>query len=285
MAINYRVLNIFADPNERFTGNQLCVVEDGTGLSSDEMQGIARQMSVETSFLIPDGKGGYAVRFFQPEREIGFAGSASIGSATVIADLLDDHTGHVDIKNDDTGEVFQVRTFDDEPGVWWIDARPTRFAEEIRTEKRFLSGLIGRPMDRLLAPAMRVASSRVGVVMPLASADDVRAASLDARLLHQYALLLNTEPQVYVWAWREDGDVEARMFYGPGGGVLEVAATASGAANLGGWLAANDQSPKRTRVHQGSELGRPSIMELDVLEGGQVTIGGRVNEVARGTLS
>lgn len=283
MAINYRVLNIFADPEARFTGNQLCVVEDGRGLSTEDMQGIARQVSVETSFIIPSEDGEPAVRFFQPEREIGFAGSASIGTAHVLADLLGIEFGPVTLN--ETREKIELRRFEDEPDVWWVNARKTRFAEEIKTEKRFLAGLIGRPMDSILAPAMRVASSRVGVVLPLASVDDVHKANLDARLLHQYALLLNTEPQVYVWARREDGDVDARMFYGPGGGVLEVAATASGAANLGGWLAANGQAPTRLRVRQGADMGRPSIMELDVLESGQVTIGGRVQEVARGTFA
>ena len=46
MRLAYRLLNVFAQPADPFSGNPLCVFEDGSGLTDDQMQALARQFKV-----------------------------------------------------------------------------------------------------------------------------------------------------------------------------------------------------------------------------------------------
>jgi trans-2,3-dihydro-3-hydroxyanthranilate isomerase len=65
---------------------------------------------------------------------------------------------------------------------------------------------------------------------------------------------------------REGSDVRARMF-APGFGVPEDPATGSACAALGGYLAARHprhDGTLRWVIEQGFEMGRPSIIELEV---------------------
>src|SRR5215813_292395 len=70
----------------RFGGNQLAVFLDGSGLDSETMQDIAREMNYsETTFLLPpEGNADYRIRIFTPAHELPFAGHPIVGSAYVI---------------------------------------------------------------------------------------------------------------------------------------------------------------------------------------------------------
>lgn len=285
MARNFRILNIFTLPDQDYSGNPLCVFEDGRGLSEDDMLALAGQMGMETIVLVPEaGKDGSTLaRFFQPHRETGFAGSASIGAAYVLrqlgGDAVEGTRGGITVHR----RAEDITVWHDQDDLWWIDGRPST-VRPINTETRFLAGLVGRKIGSLGSPVMAVKGSREAVVIPLKTVQDVHDANLDARLLHQYALLLNTEPTVYVFAKSDDHTIEGRMFYGPSGGVLEVPATASGTGNLGTYLATNGDSGVRYTVNQGSEVGRPSVMELTIGQDGKVSVGGRVRQVATGVV-
>ena len=72
-------------------GNPLAVVPDGRGLSSEEMQAIAREMNLsETTFvLLPtDPQADVRVRFFTPSAELPFAGAACVGAAARLVDVI-----------------------------------------------------------------------------------------------------------------------------------------------------------------------------------------------------
>src|SRR5512136_1098327 len=86
MDVSFEQVDVFTD--RPFAGNPLCVVPDGTGLSADQMQAIAREMNLsETTFVLPptDPKAAYWMRIFTPAREIPFAGHPSVGTAYVMA--------------------------------------------------------------------------------------------------------------------------------------------------------------------------------------------------------
>src|SRR5664280_2557104 len=44
--LSYRILNVFTDGDIAFSGNPLCVFEDATGLSEQDMQNLARQLNL-----------------------------------------------------------------------------------------------------------------------------------------------------------------------------------------------------------------------------------------------
>ncbi|NJN39659.1 MAG: PhzF family phenazine biosynthesis protein, partial [Gammaproteobacteria bacterium] len=61
--------DVFTD--RPFTGNPLAIFPDAVGLSTDEMQSIAKEMNVsETTFVLPatDLKAQFRLRIFTPDR-------------------------------------------------------------------------------------------------------------------------------------------------------------------------------------------------------------------------
>jgi trans-2,3-dihydro-3-hydroxyanthranilate isomerase len=89
---------------------------------------------------------------------------------------------------------------------------------------------------------------------------------------------------------RADSQVRARMF-APAIGVPEDPATGSAAVGLGGYLAARDPRGDGTlqwRVEQGFEMGRPSLLDVEVEKRGGATtavrVGGRTVIVCEGSM-
>jgi trans-2,3-dihydro-3-hydroxyanthranilate isomerase len=100
-------------------------------------------------------------------------------------------------------------------------------------------------------------------------------------------------PELYVFAFdTSTRTAHARMF-GGGVGVAEDPATGSAALGLGVWLAVSELVPPDATtsyvVHQGVEMGRPSLLSCTVsTEGGNVvrtTVSGRVIPIASGTMA
>ena len=85
----FRLLNVFTEGDDPFSGNPLCVFEDARGLSEAEMQGLARQLNLsETTFVTPPvGEETATVRIFTPSYEMPFAGHPTLGTAAVVSDL------------------------------------------------------------------------------------------------------------------------------------------------------------------------------------------------------
>src|SRR5215213_2650747 len=81
MQRNFKQVDVFTA--ERYLGNPLAVVLDGTGLSSEQMQHFARWTNLsETTFLLPpdNDAADYQVRIFTPGGELPFAGHPTLGS-------------------------------------------------------------------------------------------------------------------------------------------------------------------------------------------------------------
>ena len=85
MSLTYVIVDVFTDTP--LQGNQLAVFEDGSALSDDQMQRLAREMNYsETVFLLPAEDGGDArMRIFTPAAELAFAGHPVLGAAFVAA--------------------------------------------------------------------------------------------------------------------------------------------------------------------------------------------------------
>ena len=85
-AYDYALLDVFAEAP--LAGNQLAVFSDARGLSTDEMQALARETRLsETTFILPrapqvESERGVQVRIFTPREELPFAGHPTLGTAT-----------------------------------------------------------------------------------------------------------------------------------------------------------------------------------------------------------
>src|SRR5260370_15598392 len=80
--LSYRIVNVFTQGDDPFSGNPLCVFEDGESLDTLRMQALALQFNLsETTFILPSGRANARVRIFTPNYEMRLAGHPTLGTA------------------------------------------------------------------------------------------------------------------------------------------------------------------------------------------------------------
>jgi trans-2,3-dihydro-3-hydroxyanthranilate isomerase len=280
----YHVVDVFAQAP--FEGNPLAVVLDAEALSGEQMQQLADEFHLsETAFpLRPTAEEAergvdYRLRIFTPVHELPFAGHPSVGSAWLMARL-----GRVA-----TGTVLQACGAGDLPldisadgGPVELTAGTPSWSEPVDPPDALAA--VGLDRDALGAEPARLCSTGLGyLVVP------VRADAL-ARCEPDVAALRRIGDGVLVVAW--DGataSARARMFAGDLG-TPEDPATGSAATAFGVWLTVCGLVPgdgeSRYTVHQGVEMGRPSLLScrVDATDGrpSRVRVSGAVEPVAEG---
>ena len=275
----YVLLDVFTD--RAFGGNQLAVVRDGRGIADAEMRAIARELQLaETTFVLPPTRpdADHRVRIFTPEKELPFAGHPTLGTAFVL-------TG---------GEDGTVRL---EEGVGVI---PVTFTRGFGRMTQVLPSFEPATIDRAAAAtaiSLEVADLRDGLPLEVGSAG-VRFLFVPVRDLDAVRRARPrpgaVDDSVYVFAVggeRPGSDVHGRMF-GFGVGIAEDAASGSAQGPLGAYLVPHGLVPAAPTVHltseQGFEMGRPSIIAIEVdTRGGAVSgvrVGGHVVAVGGGWL-
>jgi PhzF family phenazine biosynthesis protein len=278
--LHYRILNVFTDGDDTFSGNPLCVFEDAQGLSDKDMQDLARQLNLsETTFITSAPADVTAnVRIFTPNYEMPFAGHPTLGTAYVVHELS---SAQDEVLLRMPAGDIPVRVDGD---VWTLQAnQPT--SSPVQVSHWDLTAMVGLTPDRVAAEPLWVDTGTVQLILPLRSAQDVRDASANPSLLAQFATRPDGEALVYLWAPTGPDTIEARLFFTQNSSVIEDPATGSACANLGGWFLANGQRGIRRRIHQGSAIQRPSVLDLVVGADGTILVSGRVRELGRGTFT
>lgn len=85
-ALDWAQVDVFAE--RAFEGNQLAIFTDARGLSTQQMQGLARETNLsETAFILPrspelEREYGVRVRIFTVQEELPFAGHPTLGTAS-----------------------------------------------------------------------------------------------------------------------------------------------------------------------------------------------------------
>ena len=277
MRLSYRLLNVFATEGDPFSGNPLCVFEDGSGLSDEQMQGLARQFNLsETTFLVPPADGAAAgVRIFTTSFEMPFAGHPTLGSAHVARAL-----GH---GGDSLGLSMPagVIPVEAEGSAWTLTSNRGSVQAELDADE--LGAALGLEPGAVRAPARQVSVGTSQVVAPVADVEAVRRARANPVALSRYAPMGSngTEVLVYLWTETGPGEIEARALITDGTVVSEDPATGSACANLGAWFVAEGRSGEWL-VSQGAHVGRPSALHLSVDQDETVRVGGLVHEVGAG---
>jgi trans-2,3-dihydro-3-hydroxyanthranilate isomerase len=85
MKYTFHIVDVFS--STPFGGNQLAVLPDATGISTEGMQKIAREFNFgETTFVLPknDPASTCRVRIFTPRTELDFAGAPTVGTACAL---------------------------------------------------------------------------------------------------------------------------------------------------------------------------------------------------------
>ena len=280
MRLRYRLLNVFARQGKAFSGNPLCVFEDGRQLDEGQMQGLARQFNLsETTFLrdpAPDADVG--VRIFTPSHEMAFAGHPTLGTAHVARAL---GFGQEQVRLSMPVGVIPVVASGDH---WTLTANRGEVLDTYDAGE--LAPAVGLEPAEIGSPVQLVSTGSPQVIARVTTRAALHRASGDGRLLGQFAGMGagGGETLVYLWHEGDDGSIEARAVYSEGAGSGEDAATGSACANLGGWWHARGERGLRRTVRQGDAVHRPSELHLEVDADGGIHVGGTVHELGKGVL-
>lgn len=277
MAHAFRIVNVFTVDGDRFSGNPLCVFEDARGLDDAQLQAIARQMNLsETTFVLPSERADARVRIFTPGFEMPFAGHPTLGTASVVGAGRDRVTlemlaGLVEVARD--GASWTLRA-----------ARPPE-TRKVHASPAELASMLELPDDAVAGEPLWVSTGVEQLVIPVASAELVRAARPVPSLLERWGYsAARSEAMAYVWA-AEGDEWTVRFFFTANGACLEDPATGSACANLGGWWIATGRAlPMSATLRQGDAVGRPSRLGLRVDADGGIYVSGAVIELGRGTI-
>jgi len=290
MNIPFFIVDVFAE--RRYTGNQLAVFPDATGLSDDEMQTITREMHFsETTFIHPYDQGSheYRVRIFTPEHEVPFAGHPVLGTAQVIrAEILKENSSRI-ILHVPAGPIpVRFETDDAGDGLVWMRQNAPVFLQQFTSAE--LAPVLSLPdtaFDRRF-PIETVSTGLPFIIVPLLSRDAVQAVRINRDAY--FSLITGTIAKaVYVFCsepCHPENTIHARMF-GDYYGVSEDPATGSAAGCLAAYLVKNHYfSPYREeiRIEQGYEVHRPSLLFCRTEHEGEeisVDVGGKVVQVAK----
>jgi trans-2,3-dihydro-3-hydroxyanthranilate isomerase len=280
--VAYEIVDVFTD--RPFAGNPLAVVYGAADLGGDQMHTLAREFNLsETVFILPPTTAAatYRARIFTPESELPFAGHPSVGAAVTSM-----RRGLFP-----PGRVVQECG----AGLLPIEVAPAGSA--------ILSGgepTLGEPLDPalLLTLAGLAAADLAGLAAPRSAGCGLAWVFLPVR--REALATVRIDPAaaeklgvigMSIFAW-ESGEARARVFV-PGAAVPEDPATGSAALGLGVWLVAGGLLPadgtSPYRIHQGFEMGRPSLLECTVTATSgtatAATVAGHVCPIARGEIA
>jgi trans-2,3-dihydro-3-hydroxyanthranilate isomerase len=291
MRYDFMTLDVFTD--KAFGGNQLAVLTDARGLTTEAMQTIAKEFDYpETTFVLPPNDPAHArrVRIFTPGGELPFAGHPTVGTACALVMsnscaagdfVLEEGVGPVSVSTRQEGGAFSARLrIEREPEV----------PDTVPAPEDMAAVLSLQPSDIL-----RVFCAGMGPRFTFAqvSSDEVVDRS---QLDHQYwrgILADGWGAQVFVFAGEiSDGsELYGRMF-APALGIPEDPATGAAAAAIVGTAAVTEGTGRsgkfRLDIVQGVAMGRPSYLSASAeLEGGTVSaieVGGGCAFVAEGKI-
>lgn len=269
--MRFAVYDVFTDTP--FAGNPLAVVFDADALSNAQMQTIAREFNLsETVFICSAVKTrrAAAIRIFTPAKELPFAGHPTIGAAIALAE-----------------SQYGVREARDM--VFVLDAKigPVRCGVKIAagsaTFAEFATPRLAQPAGpdpsiEAAAHALGLAPADIGfsahrpsvfsVGVPFAMIPVATAAALARAKPGALSRALGaTEVYAYTRAEREAHYCFRARMFAPEIGITEDPATGGAAAAFAGVLARFEGLPDGWHtlpILQGVEMGRPSLIGLEV---------------------
>lgn len=288
-----------------FGGNPVAVFPEAEGLSDDEMQKIARELNLsETTFVVPanDPKASVRVRFFTPTTELPFAGHPTIGTHVVLAEL-----GYYEIAGPVT-RIWQqvgigtlaVDLITDGSG---ITNRAVMTQGEARhgaifTDKAQMAKALGLVFEDMHPdlPIQVYSTGLPGLIVPVKKLEAIQRISLNVGLFNDICRAMSvTGAEVFTTETLDKAHTAHVRNFDPLVGVFEDPATGSMAGALGAYLLAKDVIPydfdsstNHLVIEQGYEMGRPSLIEVevDIRQGVivEVRVGGQVVTLIEGWL-
>lgn len=302
----YVRVDVFA--KKPFGGNPLAVFTDARGLTTRDMQLLAKEMNLsETTFVLPASRGSGAdakVRIFTPDMEIPYAGHPTIGTFYVLANegkirLRDGVTvakmeagaGILPVEIHSSGGVVKK--------VVTVQRKP-EFGDEFEDIGLLADALSvdRKDFDLRRAPPQLVSTGLPWLMVPLRSRKAIEDITVNTAAFEKVVgRLPKNVVDVYVTSLDpidRRATTHSRAFFLSSGSIIEDPATGSASGCLGAYLVGRRlvDVKRKTRIvnEQGHAVNRPSMISIEVgtdTDGTikSVRVGGAVVEVMRGVAS
>lgn len=276
-------MDVFAE--RPLAGNGLAVVGEADGLAEETMLAFARETRLsETTFVQgAEAEGAdYRNRIWTPGEELAFAGHPSLGTAVAVARWSGRSEAGYTQQTGAGLQPVEVREADD--GAWRASMlqAETEFGPELdRAEAMAALGLEASEAHPELAPQM-VSTGIFHALAPLADASALERIEPDYPAIE--ALIGPHEGVVIYpfWVAPDSGQARARSF----SRIVELGEDPGTGSAAGPLCAYLDRRAGRSAVtiRQGEEMGRPSLLEAEIADGGRARVGGAVRPLIDGTV-
>ncbi|MFK7732349.1 MAG: PhzF family phenazine biosynthesis protein [Pseudomonadales bacterium] len=276
------IVDVFAE--SQLAGNQLAVVMDAATLSSETMQRIARETNFsETTFVTAHHGDKATVRIFTPTKELPFAGHPTVGTAWVLATLESDSPRSNITLQLGVGDV-PVR-LDNDTGIVWLESPQATFSEGISRD--FAARLLSIDGSDLLDDKFPIRSAELGPSFQLIAVKDLDTLGkcrVDSNEFMHFQAEGNGVQGLFVFTpfgHSASSNYAARMFF-EADGIREDPATGSANCCFAAYLKSLQINDQKAIVDQGVEMGRPSVIYLNLAD--PILVGGKVQHVFSGEL-
>lgn len=239
-----------------------------------DMQQIAADVGFsETAFVAPAEGSHRTVRYFSPEAEVTFCGHATIATGAVLGShgpetvyKLSTAIGEVPISV--SRKNGQVRV-----SLTSVDTKNRKPSGEFLDEALAILGWDTSDFDSSIPPAVAYAGAW-HLVLAASAPDRLDTLNYDFEKLK--SLMLKKNLTTIQLVRRESESVFRSRNPFPVGGVVEDPATGAAAAALGGYLrdAGLVETPFNFEIRQGTEMGRPSLLTVEVPASGGIVVSG-----------
>ncbi|MDZ7929266.1 MAG: PhzF family phenazine biosynthesis isomerase [Rhodococcus sp. (in: high G+C Gram-positive bacteria)] len=258
-------------------GNPAGVVLDARGLDDTEMLRVAADVGyAETAFVTPgDGDRSRTIRYFSPVAEVPFCGHATVAAAAAISAIAG--VGSIRFATP-VGDIEIVTSVgaDGSPLVSFtsVEPRTNPLSEKALADVLGALGLTTTDLHTDHVPAEAFGGNWHPLVV-LADRDVFDGFAPD---LGRARAVLDEHgwPATIIVLWPQSADQwHARNVF-PVGSITEDPATGAAAAATGGYLRSSHavQPPGRIVIHQGSHVGRPSTLFVDIPPSGGIIVAG-----------
>ena len=255
-------------------GNPAGVVLSADGLTDAAMLSIAADVGYsETAFLSRRGQREFDVRYFSPLIEVPFCGHATIAAAVAFAErhgagvlVLHTRAGTVEVRTTERDATLEATLTTVEPQT--VALSDPDLDSLLRT--------LGWARDAL-DPDLPVRVAYAGAWHPIIA---LRSRAQLANLSYDFdalgALMADRGWTTIDLVWRESPTVFHARNPFPPGGVVEDPATGAAAGAFGGYLRELRlvSTPSTITIHQGDDLGRPSVLTVQIPTSGGIGVAG-----------
>jgi PhzF family phenazine biosynthesis protein len=259
------ILRLAAFTDTPAGGNPAGVVLDATTLTDAEMQQIAADVGYSETAFITDPINN-TVRYFSPAAEVPFCGHATIATAIALAErdgpgdiVLATLAGPVAVHTESNADTIAATLTSVEPHV-----EQDLPAEDLHQALAILNWT-AEDLDPDLPPRIAYAGAR-HLILAARTRERLADLAYDFDALNTYMSQRDLTTVALVHRDATDPTAFHARNPFPVGGVVEDPATGAAAAAFGAYLRALGliAPPARITIHQGDDMGRPSLLHVDV---------------------